>query len=71
MQSFETFATEDKAITGANGSIFGLAATVFTKDVDRAQRVARAIKAGSRAVARSYWSCEPTHLGGIEGIISR
>jgi len=28
-------------------------------------------KAGSRAVARSYWSFEATHFGGIEGIISR
>jgi acyl-CoA reductase-like NAD-dependent aldehyde dehydrogenase len=45
--SFETFATEDEAITRANGTIFGLAAAVFTKDVDRAQRVARAIKAGT------------------------
>ena len=45
--SFETFATEDEAITRANATIFGLAAAVFTKDVDRAQRVARAIKAGT------------------------
>lgn len=45
--SFETFATEDEAITRANGTIFGLAAAVFTKDVDRAQRVARALKAGT------------------------
>ena len=45
--SFETFATEDDAIARANATIFGLAAAVFTKDVDRAQRVARAIKAGT------------------------
>ena len=45
--SFETFATEDEAIARANATIFGLAAAVFTKDVDRAQRVARAIKAGT------------------------
>jgi len=45
--SFETFATEDDAIGRANATIFGLAAAVFTKDVDRAQRVARAIKAGT------------------------
>lgn len=45
--SFETFATEDEAISRANGTIFGLAAAVFTKDFDRAQRVARAIKAGT------------------------
>jgi betaine-aldehyde dehydrogenase len=45
--SFETFATEDEAITRANGTIFGLAAAVFTKNVDGAQRVARAIDAGT------------------------
>ena len=45
--SFETFATEDDAIARANATIFGLAAAIFTKDVDRAQRVARAIKAGT------------------------
>ena len=45
--SFETFATEDEAITRANATIFGLAAAVFTRDIDRAQRVARAIKAGT------------------------
>jgi betaine-aldehyde dehydrogenase len=45
--SFETFTTEDEAITRANATIFGLAAAIFTKDIDRAQRVARAIKAGT------------------------
>jgi betaine-aldehyde dehydrogenase len=45
--SFETFTTEDEAITRANATVYGLAAAVFTKDVDRAQRVAHAIKAGT------------------------
>ena len=45
--SFETFATEDEAISRANATVFGLAAAIFTKDLDRAQRVARAIKAGT------------------------
>ena len=45
--SFETFTTEDEAITRANATVYGLAAAVFTKDVDRAQRVARLIKAGT------------------------
>jgi betaine-aldehyde dehydrogenase len=45
--SFETFTSEDEAITRANATVFGLAAAVFTKDVDRAQRVAHAIKAGT------------------------
>ena len=45
--SFETFAAEDEAITRANATLYGLAAAIFTKDLDRAQRVARAIKAGT------------------------
>src|SRR6201987_3737942 len=45
--SFETFANEDEAIARANATVYGLAAAVFTKDVDRAQRSARAIKAGT------------------------
>lgn len=45
--SFETFATEEEAITRANATVFGLAAALFTRDLDRAHRVARAIKAGT------------------------
>jgi betaine-aldehyde dehydrogenase len=45
--SFETFTTEAEAIIRANATVFGLAAAVFTKDIDRAQRVAHAIKAGT------------------------
>jgi betaine-aldehyde dehydrogenase len=45
--SFEIFATEEEAITRANATVFGLAAALFTKDFDRAHRVARAIKAGT------------------------
>jgi betaine-aldehyde dehydrogenase len=45
--SFETFATEEEAITRANATVFGLAAALFTKDFDRAHRVARAVKAGT------------------------
>jgi acyl-CoA reductase-like NAD-dependent aldehyde dehydrogenase len=45
--SFETFATEQEAIARANATIYGLAAAVFTRDVDRAQRVSRAIRAGT------------------------
>jgi betaine-aldehyde dehydrogenase len=45
--SFETFTTEEEGIKRANATVFGLAAAVFTKDVDRAHRVAHAIKAGT------------------------
>src|SRR6266404_7281668 len=65
--SFETFATEDEAIARANATIFGLAAAIFTKDLDRAQRVARAIKAGT--VWTNAWGVLSDALeeGGFKG----
>jgi acyl-CoA reductase-like NAD-dependent aldehyde dehydrogenase len=45
--SFEPFADEDDAVKRANATIYGLAAAVFTKDVDRAARVVRRLKAGT------------------------
>src|SRR6266404_4913496 len=45
--SFEPFADEDDAVRRANATIYGLAAAVFTKDVDRAARVVRRLKAGT------------------------
>ena len=40
------FKTEDEAITVANDSRFGLGAAVMSADLDRAERVARAFRAG-------------------------
>jgi len=45
--SFETFEDEEDAVRRANATIYGLAAAVFTKDIDRAARVARRVKAGT------------------------
>jgi len=45
--SFEPFADEDDAVKRANATIYGLAAAVFTKDIDRAARVVRRLKAGT------------------------
>ncbi|CAA9541281.1 MAG: Aldehyde dehydrogenase [uncultured Thermoleophilia bacterium] len=39
-------ASEDEAIAVANDTIYGLAAAVWTDNIDRAHRVARAIRAG-------------------------
>ena len=41
------FATEDQAIAIANGTRYGLTASLFTSDAERASRVARALKAGT------------------------
>ena len=43
----QTFATEDEAITMANSTRFGLAATLVTGDAERAERVSAALNAGT------------------------
>jgi betaine-aldehyde dehydrogenase len=45
--SFETFADENEAVKRANATVYGLAAAVFTKDIGRAARVVRKVKAGT------------------------
>jgi len=44
------FDTEEEAIAIANGTEYGLAASVFTRDIDAAFRVARAVQAGTVTV---------------------
>lgn len=45
-----TFITEQEAIALANDSVYGLAASIYTLDIRRAQRVATAIRAGTVSV---------------------
>jgi acyl-CoA reductase-like NAD-dependent aldehyde dehydrogenase len=42
-----SFETEDEAVELSNNSIFGLAASIWTRDVATAHRVARRVEAGS------------------------
>jgi 4-(gamma-glutamylamino)butanal dehydrogenase len=48
--SIVSFEDEGDAVRIANDSTYGLAASLFTHDLDRAHRVARAIRAGTVAV---------------------
>lgn len=60
------FKTEAEAIKLANDSIYGLGSLVFTKDKERAQRMARALKTGTVEInSASHWlACNP--FGGFK-----
>jgi betaine-aldehyde dehydrogenase len=45
--SVETFSDEAEAVMKANATVYGLAASVFTQDLNRTMRVSRAIRAGT------------------------
>ena len=48
--TISTFADEADAVAQANNTDYGLAASVWTKDIDRAHRLARAVRAGTVSV---------------------
>ncbi len=45
--SVETFADEAEAAAKANATVYGLAASIFTRDLNRTMRLSRAIRAGT------------------------
>ncbi len=60
------FKSEDEAVSIANSTEFGLAAYFFTKDVNRAWRVAERIEAGMVSVNDGIFSNEVIPFGGIK-----
>ena len=48
--AINTFKTEEEAVRKANDTEFGLYASVFTKDLDRAVRMSKALQAGTVGV---------------------
>ncbi|GII65933.1 aldehyde dehydrogenase [Sphaerisporangium krabiense] len=64
------FSTEDEAVELANGTRFGLAAGVWTRDVHRAHRVAHRVKAGTVWVNtyRAYSPAAPFGGYGLSGM---
>lgn len=59
------FDTEEEAVRIANDSVYGLAGAVFTTDVARAFRVARAIRSGSIGI-NGYASIPNAPMGGVK-----
>ncbi|MCH5641182.1 NAD-dependent succinate-semialdehyde dehydrogenase [Gordonia sp. ABSL49_1] len=60
------FDTEEEAIAAANNTEFGLAAYFYTRDLDRAARVASALEAGMVGVNRGIISDPAAPFGGIK-----
>ncbi|KAJ5315199.1 hypothetical protein N7476_005506 [Penicillium atrosanguineum] len=64
--TINTFQTEEEAIEKANNTEFGLFASVFTKDLDRALRMSRALEAGVVAVNCTSPSSKDAAFGGYK-----
>jgi acyl-CoA reductase-like NAD-dependent aldehyde dehydrogenase len=61
-----TFAGEREAVALANGTEFGLASGVWTRDVSRAHRVARELVAGTVWVNTYRYSAAQAPFGGVK-----
>lgn len=64
--SFVAFETEAEAISLANASDYGLSASVWSQNIGRANRVARAIRAGTVAINTPYAVFPGVPFGGYK-----
>jgi betaine-aldehyde dehydrogenase len=60
------FETEDEAIRLANGSIYGLSGSLWTRDIGRAMRVMRAVETGVLSVNSSSSVHLEMPFGGVK-----
>ncbi len=62
----QTFEDTDEALAIANGVNFGLVAGIFTRDIDKAMRLARDIQAGQIFINEYFAGGEETPFGGFK-----
>jgi gamma-glutamyl-gamma-aminobutyraldehyde dehydrogenase len=60
------FETEEEGVAIANATPYGLAASLYTRDLDRAHRVARALKAGTVGINTYSEGDMTTPFGGYK-----
>jgi len=60
------FSTEEKAITAANSTPFGLAAYFYSRDIARVMRVAAALESGMIGINEAAISTEVAPFGGVK-----
>ena len=60
------FSTEDEVIAMANGTQFGLASYIYTRDLSRAWRMAEALESGMVGINEGLTSTEVAPFGGVK-----
>jgi succinate-semialdehyde dehydrogenase / glutarate-semialdehyde dehydrogenase len=67
--SLSTFVTESEAVAAVNDSVYGLNASVWTRDVRRGERLAERLQAGTVNVNEAYaaaWASVDAPMGGFK-----